>query len=215
MLLKLQREEGQSIFVSSDYHFDHKNIIKYCERPFDDARDFDCVDKMNQWIIENHNSLVKPNDWFIHIGDLVFGNDKIEKAKHFLSLLNGKKILLSGNHDKECTADQIGAEIVCDYLELTVKVTNNCGHWGKPTFILFHYPILQWNHKHHQSIHLFGHSHGSLGKYEPSSSILSDNRMMDVGIDTNNGFPYNLDNIYAKMLLIHNKSYDHHNERTT
>lgn len=49
----------QNYWFSSDHHFDHSNVIKFCKRPFKD------VDEMAEKLIENHNSQVKN-------GDLVF-----------------------------------------------------------------------------------------------------------------------------------------------
>ena len=51
-----------NIWFIADPHFDHKNIIKYCERPFN------TVEEMNQTLIERWNSVVKKDDKVFCIG---------------------------------------------------------------------------------------------------------------------------------------------------
>lgn len=88
-------------WFTSDYHLGHANIIKYCGRPFKD------VEHMNQRIIANHNSRVKPEDTVFFLGDFCFRNTKggkegegeIDKADSYLKQLNGKFVFIRGNHD--------------------------------------------------------------------------------------------------------------------
>ena len=77
------------IFVTADLHLDHKNIIKYCTRPFTS------VDEMNLTLLANWNSIVKKNDTVFVVGDFAMKN-----AKYWLAKLNGKKFIIQGNHDK-------------------------------------------------------------------------------------------------------------------
>ena len=79
------------IYFTADTHFNHKNIIEYCNRPFKDTNE------MNEYIIQKWNSVVKENDVVYHLGDVGFGTT--EKLKELISRLNGTKILLRGNHD--------------------------------------------------------------------------------------------------------------------
>ena len=53
------------IYFISDTHFNHNNIIKYCNRPFKS------INEMNQTIINNWNKTVKADDEIYHLGDLV------------------------------------------------------------------------------------------------------------------------------------------------
>ena len=79
------------IFVVSDTHFYHYNVINYCNRPFTD------IETMNSHIIEQWNSVVTDNDIVIHLGDFGFGNK--DMFTNICSQLNGNKVLIKGNHD--------------------------------------------------------------------------------------------------------------------
>jgi len=79
-------------YFTSDTHFGHGNIIKYCTRPFKDAGE------MDRAIIANWNETVQPDDIVYHLGDVAFTSP--DRAKHILSCLNGHKILILGNHDR-------------------------------------------------------------------------------------------------------------------
>lgn len=78
------------LFFTSDHHFDHANILKYCERPFVS------VEEMNSALIDNWNSVVNPGDQIYHLGDFSLGI----KSLNIVSKLNGRKFLVAGNHDK-------------------------------------------------------------------------------------------------------------------
>lgn len=78
-------------FIIADTHFNHKNIIDYCNRPFTN------VDDMNTILIRNWNSVVKNNDIVYHLGDFALGT--LDVVKHFRDKLNGKIYLVKGNHD--------------------------------------------------------------------------------------------------------------------
>ena len=60
-------------FIIADTHFNHKNIIDYCNRPFTDA------DNMNTALIQNWNSVVKSDDIVYHLGDFAVGTIDIVK----------------------------------------------------------------------------------------------------------------------------------------
>lgn len=81
------------IYVISDTHFNHSNIIKYCNRPFTHS------EEMDERIIENWNSVVKDQDKVYHLGDVYFGGGRDGYIQKLLSRLKGKKRLILGNHD--------------------------------------------------------------------------------------------------------------------
>lgn len=78
-------------FIISDTHFNHENIIKYCNRPFSS------VEEMDKALIKNWNETVSNKDTVLHLGDVGLGNK--EYIKEIIGKLNGKKILILGNHD--------------------------------------------------------------------------------------------------------------------
>jgi calcineurin-like phosphoesterase family protein len=89
------------VFASSDHHFYHKNIIKYAERPFD-FEDENCVIDNAKLMIERHNSVVSNDDIALLVGDLSAGlRGRQDHFQQLLALLNGKKILVRGNHDHQ------------------------------------------------------------------------------------------------------------------
>lgn len=78
-----------NVFLTSDTHFGHANIIRYCDRPYAN------VDEMNDALIKNWNSVVSPQDKVYHLGDVTMN----AKSLNLLYTLNGTKILIKGNHD--------------------------------------------------------------------------------------------------------------------
>jgi len=81
-----------NIHFSADCHFDHSNIIKFCNRPFKN------ITHMNEEIVNRWNKRVKPDDLVYHIGDFTFKG--VSNCKTFESRLNGTIVHIKGNHDK-------------------------------------------------------------------------------------------------------------------
>ena len=79
------------IYVCSDLHLDHTNIIKYCNRPYANT------EAMNKALIANWNSVVGEDDTVFCLGDFCLGNK--DDIINFGKQLNGKKFLVLGNHD--------------------------------------------------------------------------------------------------------------------
>ena len=82
---------GSGVFFTSDTHFNHTNIIRFCSRPFKD------VEHMNETLIANWNRVVGPDNIVFHLGDFCLGGSA-EWTK-ILKRLNGKIYLIAGNHD--------------------------------------------------------------------------------------------------------------------
>ena len=77
-------------YIISDTHFEHGNIIKYQHRPFKDVREMDMV------MFDNWNSTINCDDIVYFLGDLC-----MKHPRYWLDNLNGEKILIRGNHDKQ------------------------------------------------------------------------------------------------------------------
>ena len=90
----------KNIWVISDTHFDHANILRFADDAGNLIRGarFTSVDEMNEHMIDRWNSVVKPGDKVYHLGDVVFG-DKEGWMKRHWNRLNGRKRLVVGNHD--------------------------------------------------------------------------------------------------------------------
>jgi calcineurin-like phosphoesterase family protein len=86
-------ELGPFHWYTSDLHFNHGNIIKYCERPFASMRE------MNQALVENWNSRVAPDEHVAVLGDFGFGS--LDSLSGLVSRLNGRLTLVRGNHDRK------------------------------------------------------------------------------------------------------------------
>lgn len=80
-------------WFTSDLHFGHENIIKFCDRPFPN------VTMMNQELVWRWNALVEPEDTVFVLGDLALGSP-FNESLLMASMLVGKKFLVPGNHDR-------------------------------------------------------------------------------------------------------------------
>lgn len=83
--------DAEHTFFTSDTHFNHANIIRFCNRPFKD------VNQMNEVLIENWNRVISPGDTVFHFGDFCLGGSL--EWTNVLDRLNGKIHLILGNHD--------------------------------------------------------------------------------------------------------------------
>lgn len=84
----------ERVFVFSDAHFDHGNIIRYCHRPFSSTRE------MNQELLVNWNSVVKDEDLAYFLGDITFGHGR-RPIDYWLGKLRGQIYYIRGNHDTD------------------------------------------------------------------------------------------------------------------
>ena len=136
-----------SNFYIADWHYGHANIIKYDNRPFFS------VDEMNERLIANWNEQVGERDLVYSLGDMFWG--AVDKAVPILRQLNGKKILIRGNHDRTGRPEfDSYFDLITDYLEIFDEDF-------KQNIVLCHYPIPCFNGHHHGWYHLYGHVHNS------------------------------------------------------
>jgi len=167
------------IYFTADTHFDHENIIKLANRPFKN------VEEMNFVLIENWNKIVKENDEVFVLGDFLFGENS-ERASEILNALNGRKYLIKGNHDKylKKSFDRELFEWIKDYHDLK---------YNKRHFVLFHYPILEWDRCFEGSTHLYGHVHDM--RQDEFKNIYNNKKAMNVGVDVNNYSPISIEQV--------------------
>lgn len=167
-------------FITSDIHFGHTNIMKFCpeSRPFKDAT------HMDESIIQIWNSTVGENDLTYILGDVAFHN--ASKATAIVSRLNGRKILIKGNHDTKL----VNSAEFCDQFEEIVdyKKISFEGH----SVVMLHYPIWEWDRMHRGAIHFHGHLHARPTGIE--------GRIFDVAMDGNMCVPYEMASLIQEML---------------
>lgn len=84
-----------NIFIISDTHFGHLGVTQFMNNDGTKMRPWDDVYEMDEALVKNWNSVVKPKDKVYHLGDVVINR----KALPILSRLNGEKVLVKGNHD--------------------------------------------------------------------------------------------------------------------
>lgn len=163
-------KKSETPLFCSDFHFEHKNIVKYSNRPW-------LQEDNTEELIKRWNERVGLFDDVYHLGDFAFLYPK--KLDHLIEIikqLNGNIHFIRGNHcDKKLwqlmeDSGVIHAAWIKDYHELKVQ--------GQPV-VLCHYPMEVWNGSHHGSWMLHGHCHGSL----PPRG-----KRLDVGIDNHPDF---------------------------
>ncbi len=165
------------IYFISDTHFNHSNIIKYCNRPFKD------INEMNNILINNWNDIVKKDDVVYHLGDFGFLNDY--ELKQILSVLNGQIYLLRGNHDENN---------IKYYENLGIKVIKNMYVLDDYKVILSHRPIPNTSIKDGY-INIHGHIHNKKLNDEYDKNLYSNKNHFNVSVDNINFKPISIKEI--------------------
>ncbi len=171
-----------AVFLTSDLHLGHNNVIKHCNRPFAD------VDQMNEFLIARYNAVVTQRDDVYILGDVAFCD-----PTPFVSRLHGRKHLILGNHDQP----KLSKLSKCPFI--WIKDTYELSVNGQKVW-LSHYPHRSWPSSHRGAWHCYGHSHGGMPPHGKS---------LDVGVDCWNYAPVSFDQIAAIMATREN--IDHHN----
>lgn len=163
-------------FVIADTHLDDPDIILYCKRPWcvanpaydeNQVYDFkknnplkvtrDCLEAHNQTIADNWNKMVTRRDRVIIVGDFAFANQL-----KWVNALNGKKIIIIGNHD-ELNKDALKCfEEVYDFgcvKSIGTGKRNELGKLIKERVTFCHYPMSSWPDSWNGSAALHAHSH--------------------------------------------------------
>lgn len=194
-----------TVWLTSDWHLGHENIIGYCDRPFEN------VAHMHDELVSRFNACVEPEDTVYMLGDVAMGI--VERSLRLVHAFEGHKILICGNHDKcwsgatgHGTPNQRAVEM---YLEAGFDEVWNTSpeepalrlqlgqHWVK----MSHFPYqdvdrhsgrfsgwlpspdskLPWAQPEHRTEWLIhGHTHG---KWRQKG------QMIDVGVDSFNYYP--------------------------
>ena len=163
------------VFVVSDLHFDHENIIRFCNRPFRSARE------MNRVLVDNWNGAVGNGDVVYYLGDLTYGRGR-RSIDFWLSKLNGEIRFIRGNHDTDIITK---AEVVKNRLPIRYR-----GH----NFLLMHDP---YRPPHYNGWIIHGDKHNNNPKKYPH--INNKNRTINVCAEFTGYAPMNLDEIVSKI----------------
>ncbi|MBQ9072313.1 MAG: metallophosphoesterase [Bacilli bacterium] len=168
------------IYFISDTHFNHSNIIEYCNRPFNDIKE------MNDTLIDNWNSIVKKDDIVYHLGDFALADE--EELKVLYSKLNGTIILIRGNHDGKSAKY---------YEEIGFKVLTNAPiKLDEYKLILSHTPVPDTKIPDGY-INIHGHIHNKKLIDGYPTKIYSADKHINVSVDAINFKPLGLEEINA------------------
>lgn len=198
---------GSNVYFTSDWHFSHKNIVKFetevrqhlvkehnlsYEALNKNSLEKDVVKTMDKSLIQEWNRTVSKDDIVFYLGDFSFSHNEIEEV---LKNLNGHIVFIHGNHDKSITKGLFDKYLFArqQYLEIKLPVILN-SKVESLDLVLFHYPILEWNRMHHNAIHLYGHVHST----DLSSHWIgaASKRAINACYDFNNGKMLSLIDIY-------------------
>ncbi|MDE7324771.1 MAG: metallophosphoesterase [Lachnospiraceae bacterium] len=167
------------VFFTADLHFYHDKIIRHTQRPFHN------VEEMNKILIQKWNDKISYHDEVYILGDFTMKGADLAAA--CLYALRGKKYLIRGNHDNFADSKEMVSSLflgIQDYMEIT---------YLNQRFILFHYPIMEWNGCKKGAIALHGHQHNhkDYNLENRKKGILR----YDVGVDANNMEPVSAEEI--------------------
>lgn len=189
-IMKFSAEEAKKIFFTSDTHFCHNNIIKFCKRPYKNTTEMD-DDLIKKW-----NEKVHTDGIVFHLGDFCFaGSDKWFNIRH---KLNGHIYLIRGNHDDHNMSQVMEKLFDGVYYQMRLQIEDN-------TIYLNHYPFLCFAGTYRSKPNvwqLFGHVHSG-----PNSNGQDDKRLQylfptqyDVGVDNNGYYPISYEEVKTKIL---------------
>lgn len=186
------------IYFTADSHVKHVNILRLSKRPFSD------IHEMDRALIDNWNSVVKPEDDIYHLGDVSLSKDWVALDRIFKQL-NGNKYLIPGNHDKWLKYQRL-------HQYWTILPTLFEKYFDDPLtgkqqkIVMCHFPILSWNGAFRNAWMLHGHCHGSLNYMNTNT------KRLDVGVDAvpNKYFPISYQEVKQLMDAKQFTAVDHH-----
>lgn len=179
--------DGSRVFFTSDTHFNHANIIRYCQRPFKDPAE------MNETLITNWNQTVGNEDIVFHLGDFCLGG--AAEWTQILDRLNGRIYLILGNHDLKNIRQGFIGRFEHVAMQMRIEI-------GKKKIYLSHYPFLCFEGGYKTDVwQLFGHVHT-----RHSNTCIDAGRLQflyptqyDVGVDNNDFTPILFEQVREKI----------------
>jgi calcineurin-like phosphoesterase family protein len=162
------------IYFSADQHFGHTNIIKYCERPFENTF------QMDKQIIENWNNIITKEDTVYVLGDFSLHSKPEFVYENYIQKLKGNIIFVYEKYTHDKWFDKVYKNNV---IKINIATSIHLVNYEGIKIFCTHCPLYTWPAEYHGSIHLHGHSHGN--------SANKKNRH-DVGVDVNNFKPVSI-----------------------
>lgn len=175
MQLKIFAKMKPQTYITSDLHLDHKNIIKYCKRPFKS------VNQMNRILIRNWNRKIRKYDTVYFLGDLAFGRDS-KNTDYWIRKLNGKIIFIKGNHDRSREIKFHNQKIIKVHGMRFLLIHSS---YDKPE---------NWD-----EWVICGHHHNNTPFIDPKRKVVN------VSVENTNYYPVHLNYVVKKVRAVENK----------
>jgi calcineurin-like phosphoesterase family protein len=161
-----------NIFIISDTHFGHANILKFTDKSGNLIRPgFDNVDHMDECIADNWNSVVKDSDIVYHLGDVYF-----EHGHKILPKLKGRKRLVLGNHDNGKAS----------YIQSNFQKVFAWRMFPEFGLLLTHVPVHPGTLEFKVKRNVHGHLH---------QNLIEDDRYVNVSVECINYTPINIEEL--------------------
>lgn len=181
------------MYLTSDNHFGHRNIIGYCDRPFKS------VEEMDEAMIQRWNQNVGDESTVLVVGDFSFYD--FETTKRIVQRLKGRKTLIRGNHDKSHSDKwflKAGFDAVIEHMMLMLSID------PRNQAEVQHHPV--YNTKYGAGILFHGHAHN----YCKAKHYVTNNQvLLNVGVDCWNFAPVHLDILVDTVKVIRQQFEEH------
>ena len=135
-------------YFISDTHFFHENVIRFDKRPFTSVEEMNA--KMRDW----WNNTVSEKDRVYILGDFIWLPPSDPEYIKFTKSLNGKKVLIKGNHDN---VEKFSSELKNCFEDIKSRKEIKL---NKKRIIMDHYPLMMYRHDTDSNVfHFHGHTH--------------------------------------------------------
>ena len=175
------------VWFTSDTHFGHENIIRFCNRPFRNA------EEMNAELIRRWREVIPVDGTVFHLGDFAHGSSRL--WNDILNALPGRKYLILGNHDMKAIRQGFMNHFELVTQQTTIRVDGQA-------IVLNHNPFLCYGGSYRDVWQLFGHVHSGpashTGLDHPRLKMLFP-LQYDVGVDNNDFRPISFVQVKAKI----------------
>lgn len=174
-------EDASNVYFTSDTHFGHANIMRLCNRPFK------TIGEMNDTLVRKWNEVVPEDGLVFHLGDFAYGPSGL--WDDLLSQLNGRIVLILGNHDLQSLGEQYMSRFEAIAAQMTMNIEGR-------KVIMNHYPFLTYSGVYHNGksrvwqlhVHIHSGSMRNNGRDKDRIPLLLPTQY-DVGVDNNDFKP--------------------------